>query len=195
MVLSRIKSLFVQDGGLDKEQVVALTRLPPEMRLAQLGAVLHEICVKSAARFVEEEHHRADSPFRNLPKSDLFHEMLVINFWIFERLFQGKRSALTDHLYRHYSTSFVWGRESSRKELLEAMRGKFKAYDKAWDDYSGHQDAFAREAIGIIFGGEQITEEPQAAFWLISHADRTMNGFARVKTSVDQLLKETAAGA
>jgi len=191
-VLKCIKAFFAQERGLSRDQIAALGRLPLENRRAELGVVLHDLCVKTAARFVEEEHRRADSPFGDLPKSDLFHEMLVMNFWVFERLFKGKKQALMDHLYRHYRVSFVWGRESSRKELMDSVRGKFRTYDTAWDDHSGHQDVFARQAIGIIFGGQQLAAAPQAAFWLISHADRTMKDFAEVKKSVDLLLAERA---
>ncbi len=188
-MLNRIKSYFVQEKGLGKDQVAALSRLAPTELVARLGVVLHDLCVKTAAGFVEEEHRRDESPFRDLPKTDLFHEMLVMNFWILEWLFKGKREALMEQVYRHYSTSFVWGWESGHKELLESMRGKFKTYDKAWDDHTGHQDVFARQAIGIIFGGKQIAEAPQAAFWLISYADQTMKYFSEVRKSVEPLLR------
>jgi hypothetical protein len=187
-LLSQIKTFFVPEKGLTKAQMSALCRFPPDNRLAELGVVLHDLCVKSAARFVEVEHRRADSPFRDLPKSDLFHEILVMNFWIFEWLFKGRKQALMDNLYRQYHASFVWGWESSDKELLDALRGKFRTYDKSWDDYSGHQDMFARQAIGIIFGGKEVAAAPQAAFWLICHADRTMKEFAAVKKSAELLL-------
>ena len=191
-VLNRIKSIFVTEKVLGKDQLAALRRLPPEERLAQLGIVLHEICVKSAARFVEEEHRRADSPFNELPKTDLFHEMLMMNFWILEALFKGKRPELMEQVYRHDNASFVWGRQSSHEEPLESMRRRSRTYDKAWDDYSGHQDVFAKQAIGIIFGGKEVAAAPQAAFWLISHADRTMKEFAEVGKSVDLLLRGKA---
>ena len=170
--------------------MTALSRVPPEQRLAELGVVLHDLCVRRAERFVQEELRRAESPFRDLPGSDLFHEMLVLNFWVFERLFKGKKPALMDHLYRRYTVSFVWGRESSHQELMDSVRGKFRTYDQAWDDYSGHQDVFARQVIGIVFGGQQIAAASQAAFWLISHTDRTMKDFAEIKKSVDLFLKE-----
>lgn len=189
-MLSRIKGFFVKEKGLSREQVATLSRLPTGERLAQLGVVLHDICVKRAAGFVEEQHHLSESPFRELPKTDFFHEMLVMNFWAFEWLFKGKRQPLMDHIYRHYNDSFVWGWESSHKELLESMRAKFKTYDKSWDDYSGHQDVFARQAAGILFGGKEVAHAPQAAFWLISHADRTMKEFTAVRRSVDLLLGE-----
>lgn len=189
-MLNRIKSFFVKEKGLNREQMATLSALPPEERLARLGIVLHDICVKKASRFVEEEHQRADSPFRDLPKTDLFHEMLVMNFWIFEWLFKGKRQEVMAHLYHHYNTSFIWGWESSHKELMDSMRVKFKTYDKAWDDVSGHQDVFARQAIGIIFGGVQIAAARQAAFWLIVYADRTMKDFIELVKSVDVLLKD-----
>ena len=191
-VLNRIRSVFAGERGLPRSQVERLGRLPPGERLAGVGAALHDLCVTTAARFVEEEHRRADSPFGGLPKTDLFHEMLVMNFWALERLFKGRRRALMDQVYDRYSTSFVWGWESGRKELLESMRAKFKAYDAAWDDYSGHQDVFAREAIGIIFGGGPIAGAPQAAFWLICYADRTMKDFTEVGKSVNLLLQGAA---
>lgn len=189
-MLSRIKSFFVKEKGLGKGQIATLSQLAPEERLAQLGVVLHDVCVKAAAGFVEEQHHLAESPFMAVPKSDLFHEMLVMNFWIFEWLFKGRRQEIMDQLFRHYNTSFVWGWESSHKELMESMRGKFKTYDKSWDDHTGHQDVFARQAIGIIFGDQNAAGAPQAAFWLISYADRTMKEFAEIKSSVDRLLRE-----
>lgn len=190
-MLRRIKSIFVPEKGLSRGQMEILRRLPPDERLARLGAVLHEICVTSAARFVEEQHRRDDSPFADLPQSDLFHEMLVLNFWILERLFQGKRQELMDHVFRRYGSSFVWGRESSHQELMTGLRGKFRTYDTSWNDYSGHQDAFARQAIGIIFGDRSVPGAPQAAFWLISYADRTMKDYTVIGSSVDLLLKES----
>ena len=189
-MLKRIKGFFVQEKGLGRDHLASLNRLPFDERLAELGSVLHEICVKQAARFVEEDHRRADSPFRDLPKADLFHELLVMNVWVFAWLFNGKQPALMDRLYHHYSTSFVWGRESSHKELMDAIRVKFAAYDKSWDDYSGHQDVFARQAIGIIFRGQQVAESPQAAFWLISYADQTMKDFAAIGKSANLLPRE-----
>ncbi|MHB8834265.1 MAG: hypothetical protein ACYC9Y_00910 [Candidatus Methylomirabilia bacterium] len=189
-MLNRLMSFFVKEKGLGKDQMATLSGLPPEERLARLGIVLHDICVKKAAGFVEEEHQRADSPFRDLPKTDLFHEMLVMSFWIFEWLFKGKRQEVMEHLYRHYNASFIWGWESSHKELMDSMRVKFKTYDKSWDDYSGHQDVFARQALGIIFGGEQIATARQAAFWLIIFADQTMKDFTEITKSVDLLLQD-----
>ncbi|HWR97626.1 MAG TPA: hypothetical protein VN317_04325 [Candidatus Methanoperedens sp.] len=193
-MLGRIKSFFVKEKGLSKEQVATLSRLPPDEGLAQLGIVLHDICVKKAAGFVEEQHHLAESPFRDLPKTDLFHEMLVLNFWVLEWLFKGQRPELMEHVFRHYNASFVWGWESSHKELLDSMRVKFKTYDRAWDDYSGHQDVFARQAIGIIFGDQNVAGAPQAAFWLITYADETMKEFAKVQESVERLFGGSTAG-
>jgi hypothetical protein len=191
-MLNHIRSIFTREKGLPKTQVESLAKLPPGERLAAVGVALHEICVTTAARFVGEQHRRADSPFRELPTTDLFHEMLVMNFWALERLFRGRRQALMDHVYRRYRTCFVWGCESGRKELLESMRTKFTAYDEAWDDYSGHQDGFARRALAIIFGGKPIADASQAAFWLISHADRTMKDFTEVRRSVNLLLRDAA---
>jgi len=190
-VLNRIKSFFVKEKGLSREQVATLSQLPPDERLAQLGVVLHDLCVKKAARFVEEQHHLAESPFRDLPKTEFFHEMLVMNFWVFEWLLKGKRQPLMDAVYRHYNASFVWGWESSHKELLESMRAKFKTYDKSWDDYSGHQDIFAKQAIGIIFGDQNVAGALQAAFWLITYADQTMKDFTKIVESVDRILVDT----
>jgi len=191
-VFRRIKSIFMPEKGLSKGQMAILQRLPPDERRARLGIVLHDICVQTAARFVEEEHRRTDSPFQDLPKSDLFHEMLVMNFWVTERLFKGKRQELMDHLYGRYHSSFVWGRGSTAEELMNAMRGKFRTYDESWNDYSGHQDTFARQAIGFIFGDQKSPGAPQAAFWLISYADRTMKAFTHLGRSVDLLLEEQA---
>jgi len=52
-------------------------------------------------------------------------------------------------------------------------------------------------ALGLLTGfdhaprlGKATAAAPQAAFWLISHTDRTMKDFAEIKKSVDLLLKE-----
>jgi hypothetical protein len=189
-MLSRIKSIFVKEKGLPKAQMEALGKLSPHERSAALAAALHDLSVKTAARFVEEEHRRPESPFLDIAKADLFHEMLVMNFWMLEWLFKGKRQELMEGVYRQYSSSFVWGLESGHKELLESMRGKFRTYDKAWDDHTGHQDVFARQAIGVIFGEKGCAAAPQASFWLITYADETMKAFAAVKESVDRLLQD-----
>jgi hypothetical protein len=97
-------------------------------------------------------------------------------------------------VYRQYGTSFIWGLESGQKELLESMRGKFRIYDRAWDEHTGHQDVFARQAVGIIFGHQEPPGAPQAAFWLITHADQTMKEFAKVQESVERLLGGPTAG-
>jgi hypothetical protein len=117
--------------------------------------------------------------------------MLVMNFRVFEWLFKGKREPLMDHLYRDYNASFVWGWESSQKEQLDSMRPKFLTYTKAWDDYSGHQDVFARQAIGVIFGDQNAAGALQASFWLITYADRTMKEFTKIAESVDRILLES----
>lgn len=194
-MLSKIKSLFGREKGLSREQVAAVGQVAAGQRPARLGGVLHELCVKTAADFVQEEHQRPDSPFGKLRKSDLFHEMLVINFWVLETLFKGKRPAVMEQVYRQYSDSFVWGMESSPKELMESIRAKFRTYDKAWDEYSGHQDVFARQVIAVIFGDQNVAGGQQAAFWLIRYADRTMKDFVEVAKSVDLLLREDAGAA
>ena len=192
-MLKRFKTLFARTRGLSAEQMAALAGLAPDARRAELGVVLHELCVRTAARFVEEESRRADSPFSDLPRSDLFHEMLVMNYWVLERLFRDRWPELMAHLCRRYAESFVWGRESPPDELAAALRAKSRGYDSAWDDYTGHQDAFARQAIDVIFGGRQVAAAPQAAFWLISYADRTMKDFSEVRGSVDRLLAGRAS--
>lgn len=189
-MLGRIMSIFLKERGLPKPLMEELAKLPPAELLTALAGELLELSVKAAARFVEEEHRRADSPFRGLAKADLFHEMLVMNFWALEWLFKGKRQELMEGVYRHYGSSFIWGLESGQEELLESMRGKFRTYDKAWDELSGHQDVFARQAIGIIFGDQNVAAAPQAAFWLITYADEAMKAFASIKKSVDTLLRD-----
>jgi hypothetical protein len=189
-MLNRIKRLFVTEKGLPQAQIEELRRLPSGERLAALAAALHERCVTSAAGFVGEEQRRADSPFREIPQADLFHELLVMNYWILERTFQGKRPALMAHVYGQYNNSFIWGLEQPHKELLDSMRGKFRTYERSWDEHTGHQDVFARQAIGIIFGERGCAEVPRASFWLISHADQTMKDFAEFAGSLDQLLQD-----
>lgn len=194
-MLNRIRSIFVKEKGLPRAQVEGLAQLPAGERLAGLAVALHDACVKEAASFVQEQHGRSDSPFRRIAKADLFHELLVMHFWILEFLFKGRQRELMEGVYRHYAATFIWGWESGHKELLESMRAKFRTYDKAWDDYSGHQDVFARQAVGIIFGDPDVAGAPQAAFWIITHADRAMKEFAHLRQSVEKLLGEsTPAG-
>jgi len=191
-IVSRIREMIGRERGLPAGDVARLKLLDGPKREAELGVVLHDVCVRYAAGFVKEELGRAESPFKDLPKSDFFHEMLVLNFWIFEGLFKGGRRGLMEHVYRHYYGSFVWGWESSHKELLESIKRKHRVYENAWDDYSGHQDIFAQQAIGIIFGDREQVAVPQASFWLITYTDKTMKEFAEIGKSVDTLLGKKA---
>jgi len=90
-------------------------------------------------------------PFKELPKTNFFHEMLVLNFWIFEKLFDDKKRSILDAMYRTYSSSFTWGWESSHKELLDLIGEKHRKYHNNWDELTGHQDLFGEKVTEILF--------------------------------------------
>ena len=190
-ILSKlIQIIKKQEKGLGKNQIARLRQLPKEERKAELGTILHEQCVKAAADFVQRELARKDSPFKDLPKTDFFHEMLVLNFWIFEKLFEGRKRTILDAMYRTYSNSFTWGWESSHKELLESIMEKHSKYHSNWDELTGHQDLFGEKVTEILFKTKEGVPVLQTSYWIIDYTDRTLKKFQYIKNDVDMLTRK-----
>ena len=189
-VLSKLRQIFIKEVGVEKDQLARLRQLPKDERNEEIGAILHERCVKAAAGFVQQELARQDSPFKELPKTDFFHEMLVLNFWIFEKLFDDKKRSIFDAMYSTYSSSFTWGWESSHKELLDSIREKHRRYHNNWDELTGHQDLFGEKVTGILFKATQGVPVAQTSYWIIDYTDRTLKKFQYIKNDVDMLTRK-----
>jgi hypothetical protein len=189
-ILSKLRQIFLREKGLEKGQFARLRQLPKDERNAELGIILHERCVKAAAAFVQQELARQDSPFKELSKTDFFHEMLVLNFWIFEKLFDDKKRSILDAMYRTYSSSFTWGWESSHKELLDSIQEKHRKYHSNWDELTGHQDLFGEKVTEILFKTKEGVPVTQTSYWIIDYTDKTLKEFQYIKNDVDMLARK-----
>lgn len=186
-VIAKLKHILWKERGLEKYQLERLRQLSFEERNAELGIILHDCCVKAAAGFVQQELVRRNSPFRELSKTDFFHEILGLNFWVFEKLFDEKKRTILDAMYSTYSSSFTWGWESSHKELLDSIKEKHKQYHNNWDELTGHQDLFGERVTRILFGTKQNVPLLETSYWIIAYTDGTIKEFQHIKKAVDML--------
>lgn len=181
-----VRRVFAGRPRLERDLFQELACLPHGERLPRLAEFLHDRCVESAGRFVTEEHNRAYSPFRSVSQSRLFQELLIVNFWILETAFAARGADLMSLVFNRYGCTYVWVRDASRERMLESMQERFRVYTASWNEITGHQDQFGECATDFVFGGRPETEGAQAAFWLISHADRTMKYFDAVAASLNR---------
>jgi len=181
-ILGALKELIRDKWALEKEQVESLLQLSPEDRNTGIGAILHDTCVRNAAGFVQQELGKEDSPFRSLNKTDFFHEILILNFWMVDKLF--RKEAMLDAVCRTYSTAFDWGPEFCREELLKSISEKHGHYTATWSDETGFQNVFGEKVTEILFGRKEGIRVHESSYWIISHTDKTLKGLTQIKKHI-----------
>lgn len=175
MVIDVIKKILGKDMVVSSAELDHLKGLSPEKVQDELGSLLSKICIDLSADFVKSELVRAESPFGSLDKSDFFHEMLIMNFWIVDKVFSKHMKHLSGIVLARCQVLFP---HSGEKFAL--VPDRFRRYYDSWDDHTGHQDLFAQEAGKILFGDTPYMEK-QAAFWLIIYADKTVKALKKVR--------------
>jgi hypothetical protein len=181
-ILGTLKDLLRDKWALEKEQVESLLQLSPEDKKIRIGAMLHETCVRNAAEFVQQELGRKDSPFRTLGKTDFFHEMLILNFWMVDKLF--RKEGVLEAVCRTYSTSFDWGPELCHEELVKSIRERHGQYTATWSDETGFQNAFGEKVTEMLFGKKEGIRVRESSYWIISYTDKTLKGFKQMKKHI-----------
>jgi hypothetical protein len=181
-ILGTLRDFMRDKNALEKEQVESLLQLSVEDRNDKIGVLLYDTCVRNAACFVQQELGKEDSPFRALNKTDFFHEILVLNFWMVNKLF--RKETILDSLCRTYSKSFDWGLELCREELIKSIGDKHVQYTATWSDETGFQNAFGEQVTEILFGRKVGIRVHESSYWIISHTDRALKGFSQIKKQI-----------
>ncbi|MCI0469534.1 MAG: hypothetical protein L0Y62_05650 [Nitrospirae bacterium] len=174
-IVKSIKKAFRKDGLVQERQLKTLQGLTKEQAEKRLGIILHELCVKYAVDFVKEQLNMGDTPFKGVSKSRFFHEVMLINFWMTDKVLGEKGKAVMDEIVRNYSGAFHISGVSGD------IPDRFSAYYNSWNEHTGHHDEFGIKASRNIFGRESDIPFAQASFWIISYADKTVKAITEFK--------------
>lgn len=175
-ILDFIKGLFNKEGDLAQKSVQTLMNLTPEERNSGMRDFLYQFCFDNAAKFVHEEMHRKGSPFVDLPRDHFFSEMLIMNFWMVDKVFKKHKPGLAAELHQRY-----FGLLPEAADAAEVMAVRFKTYYSQWDDYSGHLDLFGMKVGELLFNSETGYSGPQVSFWIISYADEAVKALKKIR--------------
>ncbi|TAN45739.1 MAG: hypothetical protein EPN22_01740 [Nitrospirae bacterium] len=159
-------------------QVEGLKALPVEDAYEKAGDMLHQLCIRKAAEFVKDAQARDESPFKDLHEHDFFHEMLIVDLWMADKVFSGKRKAVAESLHKQYERVFYLSGHADKS--LDEMRRKFEMYTDTWCDITGHQDEFGLAVSKNLFGSREF-KAPYTSFWIVWHADEMRKNFVEIR--------------
>lgn len=177
-ILDFIRGLFRKEEELARKSAEKLKSLQPEEREREMTAFLYQCCFDNAAQFVHEELHRPGSPFAKLSREHFFNEILLVNFWVVDKVFRKYREGLAEELHKHY-----FGILPDAEERGADLAARFKTYYNDWDDYSGHQDLFGLKIGEMLFGSKEGYSVPEVSYWIISYADGYMTSLKKIRTA------------
>ena len=177
-ILDFIRGLFSKEEDLAQKSVQKLMSLAPEERDSGIRDFLYQFCFDNAAKFVHEELHRQGSPFVELPREHFFYEILIMNFWMVDKVFKKHKPGLAGQLHRRYFAVLP-----DIAEAVENMATRFKAYYNEWDDYSGHQDLFGMTAGEFLFNSKSGYAGHEVSFWIISYADEAVKALKKIRAA------------
>ncbi|MHB8880050.1 MAG: hypothetical protein ACYC69_00915 [Thermodesulfovibrionales bacterium] len=175
-ILDFIKGLFKKEEALVKKSVQELMRLAPEERDSRIRDFLYQFCFDNAAKFVHEELHRAGSPFVCLPRDHFFNEMLLMNFWMVDKVFRKYKPGLAAELHLRY-----YGVLPNMPDRVSELARRFKTYYNEWDDYTGHQDLFGMKVGELLFGSKHGYSGTEVSFWVISYSDEAVTSLKKIR--------------
>jgi hypothetical protein len=173
-----VKRLFYGKDALYKERIKKLKTVPKEQRRQEFGAIMHDLCVQCAADFVKDEFNKNDSPFKEIDAARLFHEIVVINYWIADKVMGGEKRILQGELHNNYFRHFEI-EDAHRKEKF--LNERYAVYYDNWDDDIGDHKGFGLKAAGHIYGEEKEGLMDQASFWIVFYANDIMKRFFGIK--------------
>jgi len=176
MVIERLKKLVGKDSVIKKADMARLAAMPTEQREKELQSIFYELAFKDAAAFVYENLRRSESPFSSLERNAFFHEILIINFWMMQKVFSGYMKGLADKMHMHY-----FGSLSDISERKDALAPKLKTYNLCWDEYTGHHDEFGLKVGEILFGKEVRYPEKNVSFWIITYTDDSIKKYKKLR--------------
>lgn len=176
MVIDFIKEILDKEARIRREKIKKLQGAPDSRVAEELGQMLYRMSVDLAAIFVQEELSKKDTPFKGLDKYTLFHEMMIVNFWLIDKIFSKYLNTLPERVYNLYSLSFP-----QAADYLGTVPEKFKAYYNSWDDVTGHHDIFGEKVAEILFGKELLNVERRVSFWIVLYSDKALKTFKRFR--------------
>ena len=177
MVIKRLKSLFSKESGLKSDDLQRLASLQDQQRADELHSLLYEFAFQNAAKFVHDELRRHESPFKGLQRDLFFNEILIMNFWMMEKVFLkylGEKMA--EKMHSHY-----FGSLPDIADRTAALPLKLKSYNLCWDEFTGHHDEFGIKVGETLFGKDSEFPVRQVSFWIISYADDSIKSFRNVR--------------
>jgi hypothetical protein len=178
MVIERVKTLFGKGQAIKETEIKRLKAIPIDERDADLRSVLYEIAFQNAATFVHDELKKRGL-FSGLERDHFFQEILMLNFWMMDKVFSKIRKDLAESMHHHY-----FGSLPDIAERTAALPKKFKTYYGAWDDYTGHHDEFGKKVCEALFGKESACPVKQVSFWIISYADDSIKKYKKIKKAL-----------
>lgn len=175
-----IKKVFNIKDSSCNELFKNLKGLPEERAKEELSLLLHDICVSKASDFVDEEMNKRESPFRGSQRNIFLHEMVVVNYWIVDKVVSGKKREITAELHKNYHNSFNPGKAFEDNSAF--LSGRYKTYYDTWNDDTGNQRDFGLKAAEHIFGGSREDRlMDTAAFWIVFYTDGMMKNFLNMR--------------
>jgi len=175
-ILDFIKGLFKKEEDLAEKSVQKLMTLAQEERDRGIRDFLYQFCFDNAAKFVHEEMHRQGSPFVDLPRDHFFSEILLMNFWMVDKVFKKHMPGLAAKLHQRYFGTFT-----DATGAADGMAERFKTYYSEWDDYTGHQDLFGAKAGELLFHSTSGYPVPEVSFWIISYSDEAIKALKKIR--------------
>jgi hypothetical protein len=169
--------VFSRGKAAQKESIRTLKGLPKEKLKQEMGLLFHDMCVKRATSFVKDELNKNDSPFKGVPKSRLFQEIMILNYWILDNaVSKNKKAVVLDEVYnKHFELFNV---TFKREEELASLLERHRAYYDSWNEVTGHQDKFGLKAAEFIFDKNgDIPRIAEVSFWIISYTHSAMKAF------------------
>ncbi|GAB4482437.1 MAG: hypothetical protein OHK006_00840 [Thermodesulfovibrionales bacterium] len=165
-----------------RADIAKIRDLPGNTQIERMGAFMHHVCVECAARFVQDEQRRGkDSIFAGLDHRHFFHEMLLLNYWLANRMLGGKDGLLLGEMQKHYLVSFHHLSGKEKADDLSHMHERFAAFDDTWDDVTGHQDIFAEKFMSYLVPDVSGHVKNSVGFWIISHAFEARKKFRDIR--------------
>jgi hypothetical protein len=178
MVIERLKTFFGKGQPLTEAEIKRLKAVPAEERDTELRSLLYEVAFQNAATFVHDELKKKGL-FSGLERDHFFQEILMLNFWMMDKVFSKIRKDLAEKMHHHYFASLP-----DIADRTASLPKKFKTYYGAWDEYTGHHDEFGKKVCEALFGKGSAYPERQVSFWIISYADDSIKKYKKIRKAL-----------
>jgi hypothetical protein len=181
-MIGRILSLFSNKDLPSAKELRRFKELPEGQFRREFPALLHDLCVRHAADFINRELHKKDSSFRTIEKTRFFHEIMIVNLWAIRKVFPKSTERLLPEVHACYVRTFHPENDPVSGYSYEAFCGKHRSYDGEWDEESGHQDEFGLKVAEHIFGNRNSVPEPRhVSFWIVDYTHTLLKKLRALK--------------